>query len=131
MAYDVANFHDLLTMLAAGLLKQQAAIQREQPHRRLNIALYCGWERLTAHALHHRISPPETLADLIAWLHRPVSLWNLPMSADLGDAALLVDGIPTPLCHQLGAELANIAEIDRTAQPVTAFIDFVEGYLAL
>ena len=130
MTHDMASFCDVLTMLAAGILKQHAEIQRERPHKRLNIALYCGWERLTAYATYHRVAPPDQLSDLTRWLHTPLHHWNLPIPDGLENAALLIDGSPTPLCYHLAGDWVDAVAVDLT-QPVSAFTGFVEECFAL
>jgi hypothetical protein len=113
MTQDTEYFQDILTLLAAGLLQQDAAIQRgiTSPVTTLNIHLYCGWETLTSYALSQGCTPPETLREFVTWLHTPITDWNLSLPTMRHPEPLLIDGVPTDYCHRIGGAFANVGDL--------------------
>lgn len=103
------SLKQLITRFAIGLLQQQDAKQ-EQPVTVLNSYLKHGWEMLCAMSYRLGLTPPQSLPELVQWLHAPVEQWpqighafpSLTLSGPL-----LENGSPSALAYRLGEPFAN------------------------
>jgi len=113
MTQEQDKNREICTFLATGLIQQCADIYRGQPSvvTNLNSALRFGWEKLSFQCYTHGITPPQTLEDLVTWLHLPFSEWGITLPADWSDKTLLSNDVPTEFCDELGAELAKVGDL--------------------
>lgn len=115
------KYRQILTFFAVGLVQQCAAIYQGRPAAvtDLNPNLRAGWEKLSFQCYAEGITPPLTLADLVAWLHKPLAEWDIAFPAGWADKTLLEDAVPTEFCEELGVDMADVGDLRLEMQDAT------------
>jgi len=101
--------------LAIGLLQREIRYNENVPDPITNLGSYLknGWARLSYCCWQNGIFPPRTISELRVWLHQPLSKWKTigDYFTNRGwDEALLIDGSPSALCENIGAEFAKTVD---------------------
>ena len=118
---ETEKYQEVLTYFAVGLVQQCVAIYQGQSAAvtNLNLQLRTGWEKLSFLCYAHGITPPLTLADLVAWLHKPLAEWGIDFPTGWADKTLLQDAVPTEFCEELGADKADVDDLRLEIQDAT------------
>jgi hypothetical protein len=113
MMQEQEKYREILTFFAVGLVRQCVAIYQGQPKAvtELDSHLRAGWEKLSFQSYADGLTPPLTLSDLVAWLHKPLAEWGIALPEGWADKTLLQDAVPTDFCDKLGTELANVNDL--------------------
>lgn len=120
---SVEEAKQVATHLAVGLLRQNQAIAdgTAGPVTTLDEHLQWGWDKLALVCLRANVAAPRHLADLVAWLHRPLEDWDalgtLFASVELR-GPLLYFGQPSEVCDILGRDMHLAADPDRELDDV-------------
>lgn len=108
---DHVSLRSVIETIAIGLL-----LQAEETNKQTSIVLLLndylrhGWEQLCYLCYEAGTLPPQTLPDLVNWLHQPIERWTGIGSAFQTQGitgTLLNEGRPTHRCEELGGVLAR------------------------
>lgn len=129
-----------LHLIATGVIKLYESVKKSQaPTLPYPKELQRGLDRLVLCCLRHGQTPPQGVPDLLLWCRKPLSVWPLELSEDIGKSDKLIDeyGSPSSVCDEwaivsadVEAELTqkqlllNVMQVCQSAESPDSYVAF-------